>query len=210
MKKINSFSLKLFLVGFLAALTVHAKTPATSVTKPAATKTTSNSVFDLTKSPSTVEFLAIGKPSMLKINGTGAKLAGTVTLNGTILNAKLGVAVKNFVTGLELRDEHMKNKYLEVEKFPTAILQVTNFDLGKDILKSNGPINGLVVKGQLTLHGATKEVTVELNIDSTAQAIAFDTTTKFLITDYGIVIPSYMGIKIADEVTLKVTGSVKK
>lgn len=178
--------------------------------KPTPAKYANSLKFDLAKNPSKVEFFIIGKPSMLKINGTGAKLYGFASITENVLNANVGVPLKNLTTGIELRDEHMKNKYLDVEKYPYAILKILNADLGKNILSGPGEIKNLKTKGQLKIRGITKDVDIDLSLSFNEKSISIDATTKFLITEFGIEIPSYMGIKIADEVIVITSAQLKK
>src|ERR1700743_1526023 len=66
----------------------------------------------------TVTFLAVGKPSAIKINGTGEAAKGSLTLAAD--NKASGVLtfnLKSLNTGIDLRDKHMKEKYLQVDQF---------------------------------------------------------------------------------------------
>ena len=86
---------------------------------------------DLSQAPSGVEFLAVGKPSALKINGTGGKLAGTIEVDGTEIKGRILVKINDFSTGISLRDQHMKEKYLETEKFSDAWLEIKKIELDR-------------------------------------------------------------------------------
>ena len=85
---------------------------------------------------------------------------GLVTYN---LGAKFDVPTLIRVckaTGIgpvELRTTHMREKYLEVEKFPEAKLVIKDLDI-----KSGAKVP---FKGNLTLHGVTKELTGEASVE---------------------------------------------
>src|SRR5579863_3203967 len=66
-----------------------------------------------------VSFAASG-PAGMSIEGTTSEL--TVADQGD--NIVITVPLANLTTGISLRDRHMRDKYLEVQKFPTATLTV--------------------------------------------------------------------------------------
>src|SRR5438046_2728106 len=72
-----------------------------------------------------VEFLATGRPSALKIRGKikeDAKdaLTGKLQVTGANVTGTAKLALDMLDTGIDLRNKHMKEKYLETGKFPTA------------------------------------------------------------------------------------------
>ncbi len=154
-----------------------------------------------------VTFLAIGSPSALKINGKGKGPAGTLTLNGSKLSGALNADLTSLETGLSLRDRHMKEKYLEVGKFPNATLTLDGFEVPAAVLKGEG--NATVpFAGTLELHGVKKAVqgTAQLR---RSQSVAVECDFPIVLTDYGISIPSFAGITVAKDVTVKVRTETK-
>lgn len=158
-------------------------------------------VQKLSASGGQVEFLAVGKPSFIKINGTGSAATGTASLDGDKVQGNFSFDLTTLNTKIAKRDEHMKEKYLQVDKFPKATLE----------LKSVKPIAGWSVKkpkldeadfeGVLTLHGQTQPVKGKFSIsDKSAVDVAF----KIKLTDFKVDIPSFAGITVADEVEVKV------
>jgi polyisoprenoid-binding protein YceI len=91
-------------------------------------------------------------------------------------------------TGIELRDDHMKHKYLETDKYPEAILTQA---MGK----------GGNFTGQLMVHGVTKPV------QGTYQLVAdqFVCTFTASINDFGIAKVKYMGVGVSDSVKVEVS-----
>jgi polyisoprenoid-binding protein YceI len=150
-----------------------------------------------------VGFLASG-PAGLKIEGTTPDLT-VADANG---NLQLTVPLANLSTGIGLRDKHMKEKYLEVPKFPSAVLTVAR---GALKLPANGEQVELDVPGTLQLHGTTKPVTV--HYDAKADAAGFAAHGKFHINmnDYGIQVPTYLGVTVKPDVdvtaSFRVAGS---
>ena len=144
---------------------------------------------------SDVKFLAVGNPGFIEIEGTRGKLeSDTLDISGDTIKGKVKVKLANLTTDMETRDEHMKEKYLEVKKFPYAVL-----DIAPSSLKSGS------FKGTLTLKGETKPVSGDLTVKGKeAQA-----TFKIGIKDYpAIGVPSWLGITVADEVEITVKAKL--
>jgi polyisoprenoid-binding protein YceI len=162
-----------------------------------------STAFSLNFKNSKVEFVAVGKPAMIKIHGESTSLVGAVVEKEKNFDGQIKLDLRTLNTGIDLRDKHMKEKYLEVEKFPEAILQVKDLagiELGKDFKKT--------VTLSLKLHGIEKPVEVELEMKSSGakENAKYEGTAKFSIklSDYSVEIPTYLGIKVADSVNLTV------
>jgi polyisoprenoid-binding protein YceI len=143
-------------------------------------------------SDSKVGFQASG-PAGLKIEGTTSDL--TVADGGG--NIVLTVPLANLTTGIGLRDKHMKEKYLEVDKYPTAILTVARSALK---FPAAGGSTETDVPGSLQLHGQTKPVTV--HYDAKGDGAGFAAHGKFHVNmnDYGIQVPTYLGVTVKPDV----------
>src|SRR5262245_34322468 len=77
---------------------------------------------DLSGGSGQVEFHAIGKPSAIKIHGKGEAPKGKITLDNGKIGGVITAHLASFDTGIQTRNEHMKNKYLGVQKYPEAKL----------------------------------------------------------------------------------------
>src|SRR4051812_34300287 len=86
-------------------------------------------MVDLGAGSGTVEFNATGRPSALVINGKGAAPKGKVAVNGTSVTGSANFDLTSLDTGINLRNDHMKNKYLEVSKYPQATLTIQKLTL---------------------------------------------------------------------------------
>ena len=62
----------------------------------------------------------------------------------------------------------------------------------------------VTVKGNLTLHGVTQPIEVTSHLTRQGKGFESQTEMKLKLTDYGIAIPKYDGITIAEDVELKV------
>jgi len=160
----------------------------------------------LDRDASIAEFLAIGKPSALKIRGTKGKPEGQLMIDGEAVKGELLLTLSDFETGIGLRDKHMKEKYLEVEKegFRQAKLRIKTLSLPKEFWQSPRPQTS-AFKGILFLHGVEKEIEGALEIAEAAKD-ALNGVAKFtiLLPDFGISIPSFSGITVAEKVDLEI------
>ena len=83
------------------------------------------------------------------------------------------------------RDKHLRSPdFLEVEKYDEASFKSTSFTMGED--------KKATMVGDLTLHGVTKPVTIEVTISGMGKdpwggdRAGFSGTTSILLEDYGI------------------------
>ncbi len=162
--------------------------------------------FDPAKSK--VEFLAIGRPSALKIKGQGATASGALTLENASTEGEITVNLDDFKTGLETRDKHMKEKYLETEKAQnkTAKLKIIKLDLPANYWSSKSAVSKAKFSGTLALHGVQKNIEGELNLKAAQNnVVSGDSNFNIKLTDYAIAIPSFAGITVAEDVNVSVS-----
>lgn len=164
------------------------------------------SSIDLSKGKNSVRFEAIGKPSFLKIKGIddgGQGLSGSMSRDGTSVAGKAVFRLDALSTGLELRDSHMKEKYLELAKFPTAELVIRKLPWGARDAGDFAEVTGAFA-GELTLHGVTKEVLGEATVERDGGELAATVSFTIKLTDFKVGIPSFQGVTVADEVVVEV------
>lgn len=147
---------------------------------------------------STVGFLAVGKPGFLKIRGEGAKLAGSASIVDGKLTGTFEVGLADLKTGIDMRDEHMKEKYLEVGKHPKALLVV-------DPLAVASGEGEYEFGGKLTVKGVEKPVSGKLNLDLGSDKATGSAEFTIKLSDYPIGVPSHLGVSVAETVDVKVT-----
>lgn len=143
-----------------------------------------------------VGFVGIG-PAGMKISGTTSDLS--VADDGKTIT--ISVPLKNLTTGISLRDKHMREKYLQIDQFPNAELAV---DRGTLRFPSSGEVSG-DAKGTMKLHGKTKQVDVHYTAKKDGAAIKVTGSSKINMNDYGIVIPTYLGVTMKPDVDLSVS-----
>lgn len=145
-----------------------------------------------------VTFLATGKPGFLKVNGQGADCKGTLESDAKGISGEVTVPMSKFVTGIDLRDDHMKKKYFEVEKYPNATLKITKFETSGKDGESKGPFTGT-----LNFHGVEKPIsgTAVSKVGGGKNAIEADFTLN--LDDFKLEVPTYAGVTVANKVDVK-------
>lgn len=156
-------------------------------------------VFEKSKSNS-VEFRAIGNPGFLTIHGSGGHVYGEVKADDKGISADLYVQLKDFTTGIDLRDKHMREKYLLVDQYPRAHLVI------ESLTYSHKDGEEFPWTGKLTLKGNTKPVHGKAIVNGKSLKANF----KVLISDYPeIGVPSWLGVTMAESVDVKVNAVAK-
>lgn len=126
-------------------------------------------------------------------------------------SGKIVVDPTGIDTGIPLRNEHMKSEgWLNTAKYPLITFEAEKVQpLRNDEYK---------VSGKFTLHGVTKKITTNVSVkyhaaDAATKANGFEGdvvkfSTKFAITlsDYGIIVPSAVAGKVANNVTISLTS----
>jgi polyisoprenoid-binding protein YceI len=164
--------------------------------------------FEMKKNNGTVKFFAIGNPSAIRIDGVGSGPEGRLEVVADEKNSKIAgqfvVELTSLNSGIEMRDSHMKEKYLEVEKYPVAKFTLETINIDGNILKSFNKSN-IPFTGMMNFHGKEKVIAGIADLKSNNKDDA-KVVAKFKVkaTDFNIEIPSFAGITVADEIELEV------
>jgi len=137
----------------------------------------------------------------------GSFEAKTKSLSGDVLTADdagavrgaLKVELQTLETGIGIRDRHMKNNYLEVEKgpgFATAMLEDIRIE------KMEGKT---VFSGMLSLHGQKKKVSGAAELQQKDGKIRVQAQFPVKVSEFEIPAPTYLGVGVRDEIQIKVS-----
>jgi polyisoprenoid-binding protein YceI len=149
-----------------------------------------------------INFDATSSSSPEKIEGVNR--TATVVMDIKTGNLQFAVLMKGFAFERALMEEHFNENYVESDKFPKAefkgsIINNSGVNYSKDGTYS------VQVKGQLTIHGQTKEVKTDGKLvirDGKINALAdFDV----LLADYNISIPGIVADKVAKTAKISVS-----
>jgi polyisoprenoid-binding protein YceI len=155
--------------------------------------------YQIQPSSSPVEFLATGRPGFLKIKGTGAYAEGTVTQGEKGFAGAITVNLAKIDTGIDLRNAHMHEKYLESQKFPTAVLQL------QSVAFESGNAGKCTFSGELEIKATKKPVsgTCELTMNGD-QSVKVKSEFSIALAEYPVGVPSHLGITVAEKVGVTV------
>ncbi len=151
------------------------------------------------------------------VKGQFQKTSGTITVNGSDpATAKIDATIdaSSIDTRVEKRDMHLKSPdFLDVAKYPTITFKSTK-------VEAEGP-NKFKVTGDLTLHGVTKPVVLEVEqsgppihdpMGNTRAGASATTTIKR--SDFGLTWNKALeagGVMVGDEVAISIdVEAIKK
>lgn len=154
------------------------------------------------------EFVAIGKPAMLKIRGESQGPQGQLILKDAKVSGNIKIDLKELKTGIDLRDEHMKKKYLQVETYPTAELTLQELALPIKVAEIKKKLTGQKFTALLKLHGVNKPVEGTYDVEPQGKNLKVRASYNLKLSDFNIDIPSYAGLKIADSVDIETSFEV--
>jgi polyisoprenoid-binding protein YceI len=150
----------------------------------------------------TVKFHATGRAGM-KIDGSTSELS--VSDNGKVV--RVTVALSKLDSGLTLRDKHMREKTLEVDKFPNATFAVVRTDL-------KFPDKGKSVDGEISgtfnLHGVGKATKAKYTAKRDDDTYTVTATFKVDISNHDIAEQKYLGVKVNNDVDCEVKFQLKE
>lgn len=175
--------------------------------------------FDDPRGGNQVEFRS--KAPLESFEGKTSRLTGSVTLDPSdvaTMKGQLAVDLASFETGLGLRDSHMREQVLHTEQFPQALLVITSVAPEGDAQLRDGQQLRAKVGADLTLHGQTRPVAVD--VVATFRAASPQTAkhgpgdllevqARFAVklSEFGMERPKMLVMKVADEIKLTVKAT---
>ncbi len=121
------------------------------------------------------------------------KVQGHAVKEGEAYKAEnVVIPLSDLQTGIELRDDHMKNKYLEVAKYPDAKLKGAKGEKGN-------------FSGELEIRGVTKPISGTYAVEGDLLKASFSVK----MSEYNIAKANYMGIGAKDEVKIQTSVPIQ-
>lgn len=126
--------------------------------------------------------------------GTMKVISGNVTLqDGKFKGKNIVVDLNSLSTGMDLRDDHAKNKYLEVKKYPTAVLM--------EAIGANG-----VGKARIKIKDKETVVNGTYKVSSSGKNLKAE--FKIKMSSFGITDINFKGVGVEDEVKVEIVVPV--
>jgi polyisoprenoid-binding protein YceI len=137
-------------------------------------------------------------------------LSGSVTASASgspAFEGSLAVDLRTLDTGISLRNDHLREKYLEVDKAPGYDKAVLS-EIDLKGLKPDAPDGKGAFSGSLTLHGVKKTVTGPVEVRKAGTGLRVKASFPVNLSDYNISEPSYLGVGVKNTVQVEVTFTV--
>ena len=137
-----------------------------------------------------VSFFATGSPGWLDIEG----VTNTLTAADDGTNVTFTVPMTTVETGIGLRDDHMNNEYVDVAKFPNAVMKLTRADVQWPA--ASGQKTTGKAKADFNIHGQSQPVEVTYTNTRTAKGYKVKASFNFDAGKSGITITDNMGVTV--------------
>ena len=137
------------------------------------------------------------------------KTEGKITMDPAAKSgsAEVRIDAASVSSGVDKLDEHLKSPdFFDAAKFPTATFKSTKVEAAGD--------NKLKVSGDLTIHGVTKPVVLDVTINKIGQhpmakvaSAGFDASVTLLRSDFGV---GNYAPAVSDQVKLQITMEARE
>jgi polyisoprenoid-binding protein YceI len=142
--------------------------------------------------------------------GRTPDVTGDLVIDGTaVSSAKVTVDMTTVTSDQGNRDRQFQGRIMDTATFPTSTFELTEpIDLGS--IPAEGQTVTKAAKGKLTLHGTTKDVTVDLTAKRSAGTIQVQGSIPITFDDWGIPAPSFGPANVEDHGELEFLVSFTK
>jgi len=164
-------------------------------------------IADFDRGTGSVEFKAIGRPSALRIIGKGAAPKGRFGILGNKVTGTATFDLVSLDTGIKMRNQHMQEKYLQTGKYRRAALSLNALILPKAVMATSFQLDDVPFVGKLVLHGVQKAVSGLTSLQRDGNTLSIKAQFTIKLSEFGIGVPSFMGITVADETQITVVES---
>ena len=165
------------------------------------------------------------KAPLEKIVGTTNKITGHIQANPKDitkrLKASFALDLASLKTGIDKRDEHMRDNFLETAKYPKAMFTIDKVTKASDNMLMDGKTLTVDAEGTLSLHGVKnaiqlKDITITYFDESEAtkgkmpgDLLIINGGFSLNLPDYNIEVPQFIFLKLAEtiKVSVDLTGS---
>jgi polyisoprenoid-binding protein YceI len=175
------------------------------------TQSSTTSTWTLDPAHSSIEFSA--KHLMITtVKGRLADARGTITIdeaNPERSTAEVEIAAASIDTRADQRDQHLRSPdFLDVDKFPTLSFRSRRIEGAR-----KEPGASFRVIGDLTIHGVTREVTLDATYEGAGRdpwggdRLSFSATTKIDRREFGLVWNTALesgGVLVSNDIKIQI------
>lgn len=135
--------------------------------------------------------------------------AGTSIFLASSGQFEFSVLMQAFEFEKALMKDHFNENYVETTKYPKATFKGSIQDITKVNFSKDGNY-AVKIKGNMTLHGETKEVTADGTLSIVEGKITAISTFKLLLSDFKVDVPSVVSDKVSKIATITVNANYNK
>ena len=140
----------------------------------------------------------------------------SLDLTKTPINVSLNVDLASIDTGIPLRNEHMRDNFLETKKYPAAIFKVTKIIPSSPSKLINEKPLKLMAEGNLSIHGVTVKKNIPVKVTyfkesdfthhkfESGDVIRIQSTFDVPLEEHKIKRPEVIWQKLTDTVTVSI------
>ncbi len=161
-------------------------------------------VYKLSPEKGRVTFIAKGKPALITIKGEGQGAEAEIFEKNFLLNGTFSFQLSSLKTGIDLRDDHLKNQYLEIDKFPTAKLTLSNMEIPNDLTTD------FRFTGILKLHGIEQSIEGRAKISNELNSLKLKADFSIKLSQFKIEIPNFKGVTVAEDIQVSLESPFMK
>ncbi|HKI83769.1 MAG TPA: YceI family protein [Candidatus Krumholzibacteria bacterium] len=115
------------------------------------------------------------------------------------------VELASLDTGIGLRNRHMRDNYLQVEKYPYAVFSGTV----AHVESASGDTLQVTAKGEMQIHGKKKQMSIPCTVSPEDSGYRVHGAFTVLLSDFDISIPKIMFLQLDNEIHLEVDFAVE-
>ena len=127
------------------------------------------------------------------------------------------VDVTSFNTGIDLRDEHFRDNFLETGDYPTSTFELEKITRASSSSVKSGESVDVEAEGTMALHGVSRKETVKATItyiegsEATkgvlpGNIVALNANFRVALADYGIKRPEMLVLKVGTHVDISLVA----
>jgi polyisoprenoid-binding protein YceI len=140
-----------------------------------------------------------------EFNGISDKLNGLIDLSKNVLD--FYVDLNTVDTGIGLRDKHMRDNYLNTDKYPFA--EFTGKFNAIPVLTGSSKIPVTAI-GKFKIHGVERQIEVKGTLSKNSKGeILLDAGFDVLLSDYKIPVPKLVFYELAEKQTVAIVATLK-
>lgn len=144
--------------------------------------------------------------------GKTGDVSGEIRLSGEnprSVSGTITVKAATIKTGNRLRDKNMREDYLETDKYPAIVFKIEKVVTGPATI-SRGGQSTYTLEGTFEIHGVKKKIVVPATVSADTDG-GMKVKSEFAIglSDFQIKRPSFLIMRLSEEVTVKVSLSLR-